>query len=88
MDMIHCLIYLNLQIVIHLKDFLGGIQHFVTVVGKWIFDSNFNFALPLTSNELCYCCTTDNETKLMNGNKVVWKSNRFLLTEKKSLIQK
>ena len=28
-----------------LKDFLGGIQHCVTVVGKLIFDSNFPFAL-------------------------------------------
>ena len=32
---------------IQLKDFLGGVYHCVTVVGKWIFESNFPSALPL-----------------------------------------
>ena len=39
---------------VQLKYFLGGIQHCVTIVGKWIFDSNFTFALPLTQDELDY----------------------------------
>ena len=33
---------------IQLKYFPGGIHHCVTVVGKWVFDSNFSFTLPLT----------------------------------------
>ena len=32
-----------------LKDFLGGIRHCVTVVSKWIFDSNITFALPINN---------------------------------------
>ena len=34
--------------VIQLKEFLRGIHHCVTVVGRWIFDSNFPFVLPIT----------------------------------------
>ena len=34
---------------IQLEDFLGGIQHCVTVVGNWIFDSNFPFAILFTN---------------------------------------
>ena len=40
---------------IQLKDFLGGIHHSVTAVGKWIFGSNFPFALPITKDNLDYC---------------------------------
>ena len=56
---------------IQLKDFIGGIHHCVTVVGKWMFDSNFTFALPLTKDNLDYCFINDNETKGINGYKVV-----------------
>ena len=45
---------------IQLKDFLGGIHHCVTVVGKWIFDSNFTFALPLKKDNLYHCCINEN----------------------------
>ena len=34
------------------KYYLYGINHSVTVVGKWIFDGNFPFALPLTKYDL------------------------------------
>ena len=37
---------------IQLKYFPGGIHHYVTVVGKCIFDSNFTFALPLNQDGL------------------------------------
>ena len=50
-------------ILIKLNDFLGGIQHSVTVLGKWILDSNFLFSLPFTRGNMDYCCTNDNETK-------------------------
>ena len=40
--------------------FLGGIHHCVTVVGEWIFESNFPFALPLTKYSLDYFCVNDN----------------------------
>ena len=45
---------------IQLKYYLGGINHCVTGFGKWIFDSNFLFALPLTKNNLDYCFINDN----------------------------
>ena len=34
--------------IIQLKYFLGEVHHCVLVVGKWIFDRNYHFALPLT----------------------------------------
>ena len=48
-------------ILIQLKYFLGGIQHFVTVVGMWIFDSNITFPIPLTCDKMDYCCTNDDK---------------------------
>ena len=33
---------------IQLKYHLDGIHHYITVVGKYIFDSSYIFALPLT----------------------------------------
>ena len=32
-------------------------DHCITVCGKWIFDSNLEFALPLTKNLLNYICS-------------------------------
>ena len=60
-----------------LKYFLGDIQHCVTVVGKWIFDSNFPFAVPLAKDNLSYCCIDDNETEVMNGYKLLLKLIRL-----------
>ena len=37
----------------------GGTQHAVTVVGKFVFDSNCSRAMPLTEETLDYCCSTD-----------------------------
>ena len=62
---------------IQLKYFLVGIHHCVTVFGKWVFDSDFPFAIPLTKDYLYYCCINDNETKLMNVDKVVLKATEF-----------
>ena len=62
---------------IQLKYFLGGIHHCVTVVVKWVFESNFSFVLSLTKDHVDYCCINDNKAKIMNGYKVVLKSIRF-----------
>ena len=43
-----------------LKEFLGGIHHFFSVVVKWIFDSKFSLVLLLTQENLDYCCMNDN----------------------------
>ena len=40
------------QTLIQLNQFLDGIQHYVTVVGKWVFDSNVVFEITLTSEYL------------------------------------
>ena len=53
--------------------FSSGIHHCVTVVGKCIFDSNFTFALPLTEENLDYCCMNDDKTNLINGYKGILK---------------
>ena len=72
-----------------LKDFLGGINHWVTVVGKWIFDSNFSFEVPLTKENLDYFRINDNETKGNNGYKGVLKTVMFIPKENnKSFLQK
>ena len=67
---------------IQLKYFLGGIHHCVTVFGKWIFDSNFTFALPPTKENLDYCCINDNEKKEINFYKGVLKIIRIPLRGK------
>ena len=41
--------------IFNLKDFLGGIHHCVAVLGKYLFGSNFLFALPRTQDRLKYC---------------------------------
>ena len=59
---------------IMLKEFLGGIQHCVTVVGEWIFDINITFSLPLTRDKIDCCCTHNNNNKGTNGYKGVLKN--------------
>lgn len=34
-------------------------DHCVTLLGKWIFDSNFEKALPLCQESLDLCCSSD-----------------------------
>ena len=61
---------------IQFKDFLVRIYHCVTVFGKWVFDSNFPFALPLTKDNFDYCCNNGNNTKLIKVCKGVLKAIR------------
>ena len=51
------------QTLIWLEYLLGGIHHFVTVVGKWSFGSNFPFVLSLTKDNFDYCYIKYNEKK-------------------------
>ena len=37
---------------IWLNDFLGSIQNYIAVFGKWIFDSNITFTFPFTHYDL------------------------------------
>ena len=37
----------------------GGIEHAVTVVGNWVFDSNLDRALPLSKGALDWCCVSE-----------------------------
>ena len=67
---------------IWLTDFLGEIQHCVTVFSKRVSNSNIHFVLPLTCDNLDYSCTNYFETKDMNGLKVLLKAIRFFTTEK------
>ena len=62
---------------IRLKDFLGGIQHCVTVGGKWIFDSNISFGISLTHGDMGYCFIDSDETKGLKCSKVLLKSVRL-----------
>ena len=85
--------YLNWHISISnidsVETFLGGIHHCVTVVGKYIFYANFPFALPLTKENLDYCCINDNETKGINSYKILLKAIRsFTKYHNKTVLQK
>ena len=62
---------------IQLTEFIGSIQHCVTVVGICIFDSNIPFEISLTCDYMYYCCTSYNKTIVMNGYKGVFKSMIF-----------
>ena len=42
----------------HRKD------HCITVCGKWIFDSNLEFALPLTKASLNYICSCNDTDEI------------------------
>ena len=36
-------------------------DHAVSIAGKWVFDSNFEYALPLTRESLDLCCSMFSE---------------------------
>ena len=44
-----------------LLDSAGRAEHCVTVCNKWIFDSNFDYAFPLSEQCLHYICGGDDE---------------------------
>ena len=81
------LVIYSIKTLIQLKDFLSGIHQCVTFFGKWIFDSNLLFLLPLTKDNLDYCFINDHENK-MNGYKGLLKTMMFFKNENnKSVIQ-
>jgi len=45
--------------VVILRGSDGSVNHAVTVVGTWVFDSNVAYAQPLTLPLLDWCCSTD-----------------------------
>ena len=47
----------NYQTVCLLLDMAHWTDHCITVCGKWIFDSNLVFPLPLTKASLNYICS-------------------------------
>ena len=66
---------------IKLTYFLGGIQMCVAAVGKYIFDKNIVFVLPLTFDEMGFWCTNNDEPRGSNGCKGWLKGIRFSPTE-------
>ena len=54
---------------IQLKYFLVGIHNCVSVVGKWILDSNFTSSLPFAKDHLDYCLI------------MITKQNKILVTK-------
>jgi len=61
--------------VVSLEAVDGGTQHAVTIVGKLVFDSNCERALPLSQKTLDYCCSTDEKE---GAYKRVFKGYRFI----------
>ena len=55
------LLTLEFPTVLALEAVDGGTQHAITTVGKLIFDSNCEQALPLTKKSLDYCCLSDDK---------------------------
>jgi hypothetical protein len=54
-------------IVLQLQDADGGIQHAVTIVEDWVFDSNNHHALPRNRVALDWCCSTDEVRSTYGG---------------------
>ena len=46
-------------ILVVLRGSDGKEDHCITVCERWLFDSNFEFALPLCQDSLDLCCSTD-----------------------------
>ena len=64
----------NYPTVCLLIDTAHRTDHCITVCGKWIFDSNLEFALPLTEGSLNYICSgndTDDIT-FVGGSSTMW----------------
>ena len=57
----------NYVTLVQLQDLFGSYHHCIALVGKWIFDSNCNHALPLNSSSLNYCCMDNEVSKEMGG---------------------
>jgi len=63
----------------------GGTQHAITVVGKLVFDSNCQKALPLNKATLDYCCSSDESKSTFMR---VLKGIRFQETKKDPTLEK
>ena len=48
-----------------LLDTAHQTDHFITVCGKWIFDYNLEFALPLTIAQLNYICSGNDTDEII-----------------------
>jgi hypothetical protein len=55
----------------------GGVEHAVTIVGEWIFDSNFQEALPLSTHALDFLCAPDGEENVQGWFQEVYHGFRF-----------
>ena len=49
----------NQLVVALLKGSDGKEQHSVTIYDRWVFDSNFDYALPLSKEALDLCCSAE-----------------------------
>ena len=54
-------------IMVNLIDNDGITNHFVAICNKYIFDSNFIKALPLSVDNLSICCGSKTERKIFQG---------------------
>ena len=71
---------------LQLLDNNGGNSHCVTVVGNWIFDSNFPQALPLSVASLNKCCTDPSNKHIVYGYKAVFRAIKFPQNSKNSIV--
>jgi hypothetical protein len=63
----------------HFRD--GATNHAVTIVGKWVFDSNGSTAKELSQETLDWCCSSDNKKEKFVG---VFQAIRFSLDNPRS----
>ena len=52
-----------------MTEFIDVIEHWVTVVGNWIFDRKIMFLIPLTSDKMYYCFTNGFKKKKVMSTK-------------------
>lgn len=56
-----------LMCVMGLQSYDHKTDHAISIAGKWIFDSNFEYALPLTQHSLDMCCSSDSRSSTYVG---------------------
>ena len=63
--------------VVQIQDKKNIINHAVTIVGRWIFDANFKYALPLSMSSMNKCCVDRFEPDEIVGYKCPHRILRF-----------
>ena len=66
---------------IHLMEILSGVKHCITIIGKWVFDRNVLFELPINHKYIDNFWIEQDKPNEINGYKGVMKYVRLFSTD-------